>query len=79
MVVGPAAVRGLPADVGLQPLREAPALLPAPRILIAIVGLVDRDLVGRVVVPLDDLQNVGGIMITDRASGWEGKLLYHHE
>ena len=70
MVVGPAAVRGLPADVGLQPLREAPALLPpAPRfvllVAIAIVGLVDRDLVGRVVVPLDDLQNVGGIIITD--------------
>ena len=65
MVVGLAAVRGLPADVGLQPLREAPALLPAPRFVllaIAIVGLVDRDLVGGVVVPLDDLQNVGGII-----------------
>ena len=68
MVVGPAAVRGLPADVGLQPLREAPALLPV-RVL-AIVGLVDRDLVGRVVVPLDDLQNMSVILIiTDRVGG----------
>lgn len=57
MVVGLAPVRSLPPDVGLQPLREAPALLPVDP---AVVGLVDRDLVGGVVVPLDDLQDSGG-------------------
>ena len=53
MVVGLAPVRSLPPDVGLQPLREAPALLRC--VVPAVVRLVDRDLVGGVVVPLDDL------------------------
>ena len=57
MVVGFAPVWSLPPDVGLQPLREAPALLPG---VPAVVRLVDRDLVGGVVVPLDDLRDTHG-------------------